>query len=123
MYSYDRNRFCFLPATTHFNTDPDFSFSALCTLSQDSLIVFNNEQVVLKAIQSDLAVDPIAYRTISTNSIVDPILYTSSTLICCHPSSRIAGTVHICYKATDIYTTIREDIYTFRRATDISTTI
>ena len=33
IYSYDRNPFCFLPATIHFNTDPDFSFSALCTLS------------------------------------------------------------------------------------------
>jgi hypothetical protein len=33
IYSYDRNPFCFLPATIHFNTDPDFSFSALCTWS------------------------------------------------------------------------------------------
>ena len=85
--------------------------------------MFNNKHVVSKAIQSDLTVDPIAYSTISTDSTVDPILYTSSILICCHPSSRIAGTIHICRKATDIFTTIREAIYTFRRATDISTTI
>ena len=69
IYSYDRNRFCFLPATTHFEIDPDFSFFALCTLSLDSLIRFNNQKIS-NAIQSDLDNDPIAYRIISTSSIL-----------------------------------------------------
>ena len=69
MYSHDRNRFCVLPATTYFTIDPDSSFSALCTLSLDSLIMFNNQKNS-NAIQSDLDNDPIAYRIISTSTIL-----------------------------------------------------
>jgi hypothetical protein len=68
MYSHDRNRFCVLPATTY-TIDPDSSFSALCTLSLDSLIMFNNQKNS-NAIQSDLDNDPIAYRIISTSTIL-----------------------------------------------------
>ena len=39
-YSYDDNPFCFLPATIHFNTDPDFSFSALCIVQPYLLCEF-----------------------------------------------------------------------------------
>ena len=69
MYSYDHDQFYFLPATTHFKTDPDFSFSALCTLSLDSLIMFNNQNIS-NAIQSDLDNDPITYSIIPTSSIL-----------------------------------------------------
>ena len=53
MYSYDRNPFCFLPATIHFNTDPDFSFSALCIVQPYLLCEFLQQHF-----RSDIKMNP-----------------------------------------------------------------
>jgi hypothetical protein len=53
MYSYDNNPFCFLPATIHFNTDPDFSFSALCTIQPYLLYEFLQQHF-----RSDIEMNP-----------------------------------------------------------------
>ena len=53
IYSYDRNPFCFLPATIHFNTDPDFSFSALCTIQPYLLCEFLQQHF-----RSDIKMSP-----------------------------------------------------------------
>ena len=55
IYSYDDNLFCFPPATCtiHPNTDPDFSFSALCTIQPYLLSEF-----LQRHFRSDIKTNP-----------------------------------------------------------------